>query len=319
MDVFELKDLDSPSSATIDLMEKSDVGSSADGSSNLSKEKATSADRDATGSVTSSSSRGARVSSYEQVVQRLRSANSKSRMEMLVLREALERARATDIELLTSQFEDVTLDLRRTRQRNLELKERLRDLESDKVNGYARGSLRGKSLPVQPTIEKDNREAGINSADATEIAIPPKASKMSVKFDPSVDVRVRRLNVSEADAPSSYKSVLASLPSRERQVVIDFVEAKLEKARLTDRAVIAELSSQLRELLNDADTIFPTQRSDMVDSAQLSANEDASDRLPQTTETTTGSSAQHILLWFCVGAVSMLLCCAIAILHSSMT
>lgn len=306
-------DVDSPSSATIDLMEMdSEMGDS----SSLSKGKV---DGDATGSVASSSGRGARMASSEQLVQRLRSASSKSRMEVLVLREALERARATDIELLTSQFDDVTLDLRRTRQRNSELRERVRALECAKADGYAAGDVRGGGMPGR-TVEGSDEKTASTSADSNRIAGATRTYKGSVTFDPSVvDPQPRRRSTHGAGNFTSYESILASLPGRERQVFTDAIDSRLKIARLADRAVIDELSSQLRELLNDAGTNDYAQRDEHSFEQEPNANETDSIPPQQSTETAPPWSAIHMLIWFCVGAASMLLCIAVALWSSAPT
>lgn len=291
--------INSPSSTTVDVTAISDNGLH------------TSDDNISVNTSSSAAKSGSRRH-LEQIISKQQNMINKLKMDVVILKESLHKANSADLDILQTQLDDAILDLRRTRQRNSELKAKLWQLEEQSL-------LRGSTMPRKSLEDRCVVSGGSIDEPSGEKDTPlplkatAKESKVSVKFSgvpvPKDDAsRLRRRR---------FEEILASMSPQDQLEVQATIDTLIETARLADLNCIKELSSELRSLQRDDETP-PEDPPPSAPPVEPNKNEAAAMHSESAKEAvvearTSGIPLYHYLLSFSVGVLSILICAAIVL------
>ena len=214
----------------------------------------------------SSSGRSALLEKQNRLIKKLK-------LDIVILTESLRQARASDIEILTSQLDDMRLDLSRVSQRNAELRDKLRLMTEQRKNSLSSTTTNSSQAADDPSSSatdqvkansaiKGEKERVVHEVRFREDVINKQkeeedSRKEKILHTPSV-YRRRRIPQSSPLDPNllSYDLILKALPKEQKDILVASIKDMVESARESDKRVIFELSNQLRQLASPA-SLYP--------------------------------------------------------------
>lgn len=231
--------------------------------------------------------------SSSQVIGKQKRLIGKLRMEIFMLEESLIAAKAKDVQLLQQQIEELQLDLRRVKNRNRELREKV-----DSLEGLRR---------AQP---KDERRPSASPANVIEA----EHSDLATTGGTTAGGRVASTTQSRnrtfiTDEFSTFDEVLRTLSVHHQRLLKNHIASEVDSLRKADLKVIRELTAQLSHAENEKrDAVTSVEKFDR-DARELKSHQ-RSDKATLTENVLAPSSRQFLWPWL-LGAMVLAICSAV--------